>query len=266
MKLSSRAAAVCGGVSFKRVAGLAALCALALLASACAIAPATTAGQPEAAAPAVVDAGKGPQPPAAPIMPPEPAERNEAALFAEADLRTEALREGIEDEISRVVPGPFPEPKEKKKKKKKKKKPAPAPEPAAPAKAEKAVAASQAPAAKAPVESFAPREEGAIPELNLLEKYSTANGLPSNLVTSIFVDETEAWIGTSGGGVARYIFSEGNWIVTSKAEGLTPHFSLLKCFRYAPCALLYAKDSLCPFYTRHCKGLFNYGARPRSSL
>jgi ligand-binding sensor domain-containing protein len=60
--------------------------------------------------------------------------------------------------------------------------------------------------------------------LSLISRFTTSEGLPNNLVTAVYVDETEAWVGTSGGGVARYLFAEKNWIITGEAEGLISNF------------------------------------------
>jgi len=59
-----------------------------------------------------------------------------------------------------------------------------------------------------------------VPELQLVEKFTVAEGLPHEIVSAIYVDETDAWIGTSGGGVGRFNFAEKNWIVTKEVDGL----------------------------------------------
>jgi len=164
-------------------------------------------------------------------MPPEPGERTDKETWDEADQRSTLMRETIEEEIAAVVPGPYPPPKEAK--------PAPAKAPTAPAKAPPAPApapaparpaavepkAAQAPApAPAPVATSLPGEPVTVPELRLTEKFTTAEGLPNDLVSALYVDETDAWVGTSGGGMARYNFAEKNWIVTREVDGLASDF------------------------------------------
>lgn len=183
------------------------------------------------------------------VMPPAPEPRSEKELLREADLRSDTVKEKIKEQISSVVPGPYPETKEKKKEKepaskaaktnepaslkeplaslKPKSAPAPAKTPgsvtkAAPAPAVPDTAAKNA--ARTPVPALAPKEQGGFPDLELISKFTTSDGLPMNLISAIYVDETEAWVGTSGGGVARYIFAEGNWLVTASTGGLTSDF------------------------------------------
>ena len=106
--------------------------------------------------------------------------------------------------------------------------PAPAPEPVAEAPPPKVPAAVPAPppapevpriVAPAPT---APRERARaqVPSPRVLKKYTSANGLPSNRVTALYVDDQDAWVGTADGGVARLNFAEENWLVIRTEDGL----------------------------------------------
>lgn len=63
-------------------------------------------------------------------------------------------------------------------------------------------------------------ERPAIPEVRLVQRYTTANGLPSNRISSLYVDDQDAWVGTEDGGLARLNFAEGNWLLTKAEDGL----------------------------------------------
>lgn len=160
------------------------------------------------------------------VMVAVPGERSEKDILADADKRSELMKPRIQKEISSVVAGPYPEVKEEKVEKK--------PEPEAVATAKEATAVNPAPA-PSPVRVEVPVQraivspatrtrpqtlEDGVPDLTLVKKFTTADGLPNNLISAIYVDETEAWVGTSGGGVGRYIFAENNWIVTGASGGL----------------------------------------------
>jgi ligand-binding sensor domain-containing protein len=59
-----------------------------------------------------------------------------------------------------------------------------------------------------------------MPGIRVIQRYTTANGLPSNRISCIYVDDHDAWVGTDDGGVARLNFAEGNWLVTKAEDGL----------------------------------------------
>lgn len=200
--------------------------------------------------------------PPTPVMPPLPGERLEKDILADADRRAELLKTSIQKDIAAVVPGPYPEPKREKAQVAAKEPPAPpkakppveeaavkappvavaalparAAEPAKPSAVESKDAPAPQPVEKArppepaPAPAPAPRpapvisfQQGVVPELSLVRKFTVAEGLPSNLVSALFIDETDAWVGTAGGGVARFIFAEGNWIVTTTTNGLASDF------------------------------------------
>lgn len=181
--------------------------------------------------------------PPVPAMPPAPGERVERDILADADRRSEIIKPQVMAAIASVVPGPYPETKVKKE----------APAPARDVAAAKTPAAktTKTPAAKdaAPVASPSPQmpavapvipkksdipeprlrqvaqpaAEG-VPDLVLVNKFTVAEGLPSNLISALYFDESDVWVGTAGGGVARYIFAENHWIVTSTASGLSSDF------------------------------------------
>lgn len=181
-----------------------------------------------------------------PAMPPVPGERSEKDMLADADKRSEVMKPQIQAAIAAVVPGPYPEIKKPEKeappvaKEGVQAKPVgtqiagasgqplksaapqfPTPAPArAPEKAITQVAEQQA--ARSQPQIVAPVE--GVPDLTLVNKFTMADGLPSNLITALYVDESEAWVGTSGGGIARYVFSENHWIVTGTTGGLTSDF------------------------------------------
>jgi ligand-binding sensor domain-containing protein len=175
-------------------------------------------------------------PPAPPVMPPPPPERSEAEILVETDRRADAMKPVIDQQIATVVPGEYPTIEKKVKKKKKSKRAAKAKRPEKKSYAKRTPRKTRAQAAApvpvpvpeptpAPeVESYTPTyqagDEIVIPELELMERYTDASGLPSNLVSPVYVDESEAWVGTSGGGLARYVFEEDNWINIGMAEGL----------------------------------------------
>gem|GEM_PF-1781796 len=80
--------------------------------------------------------------------------------------------------------------------------------------------APPSPAAK-PLPQTAPASERvAVPNVRVAQRYTTDNGLPSNRITALYVDGSDAWVGTADGGVARLNFAEGNWIVTKVEDGL----------------------------------------------
>jgi hypothetical protein len=194
------------------------------------------------------------------VMPDPPGDRDEKEVWSEADIRSQRLKEAIEQEIAAVVPGPPPPPKPKVEKKPTAAKPPAARNGTAQARSQERASGAEAPAAepkpsasaalpvppasteasagaapppeevtvarRSPASRPAPRpttEQPAgsgMPELQLVEKYTVAQGLPHEIVSAIYVDETDAWIGTSGGGVGRFNFAEKNWIVTKEVDGL----------------------------------------------
>lgn len=209
--------------------------------------PAAEPKKEELPAQAAVSKPAGLLPPTA-VMPAPPEARSEKELLQEADMRSEALKEQIKRQIAAVVPGPYPETKEKKKEPPpktaktgepaalkeplatlKQKPPAPQPQAKPPQGPSKAAAPTvPEPAARTAQRNSVPvipkREQEGFPDLELINKFNTSDGLPMNLISAIYVDETEAWVGTSGGGAARYIFAEGNWLVTASTSGLASDF------------------------------------------
>ncbi len=186
-----------GGAGWRRAAALAAVAAL-LWASGCA--------HPERrgqAGPAPA-ASEAPQRPRL-ELPPPPEGRTEEDLWQEALRRARALEPLIREDIARAVPPPIPEALLRRAE-------APPREPAPAARAEP-------PPARAEPEV---REAGpvAVPAVQVVQRYTTENGLPSNRITAVYVDATDAWVGTADGGVARLNFAEGNWIVTKAEDGL----------------------------------------------
>jgi frataxin-like iron-binding protein CyaY len=186
------------------------------------------------------------------IMPPLPPEKTDAEILEEAKLRAAALRPVVDSEIAMVRPGPIPEPEVKKPS-------APVREAAPEASAQKvrkpvqqlqeaeqsstpvedlpAVAAAPVEKKAPPAPRVAPADAGSgkssnggvfssaeAPSLTSMATFTTSNGLPENLVTAVFVDESDAWVGTNGGGVARFNFAENNWIITKKVDGLISDF------------------------------------------
>lgn len=142
-------------------------------------------------------------------MPADPPERSNDQMWDEADRRSEHVRSQVEQEIASVSPGPYPEPKKPKQPRETKKDKAPT----------KTAEPKRDPAKTTSKTTLAvPKAE--VPDLTLVEKFTTDDGLPANLVTAIYADETDLWVGTSGGGVARYNFAEQNWMVTREEDGL----------------------------------------------
>ncbi len=180
-------------------------------------------------------------PPPPPVMPPAPGERSEAQILVETDRRADAMKPVVEQQIATVVPGEYPVVEKKIKKKKKPKaktaKRKPTKKKSYAKRTPRKLAASVAAPAPVPEpepivsQDYQDTDEIVVPELELVERYNEATGLPSNLISAIYVDESEAWIGTSGGGLARYIFSEDNWINIGKAEGLISN-SILDIAKY----------------------------------
>lgn len=181
-----------------------------------------------------------------PAMPPVPGERSEKDYLADADRRSEVLKPMMLASIAAVVPGPYPEVKKPEPPPAAKVASTPAAQPkAAPKPGVKAPGAAHASTqAAAPVPTpAAPRPEPvpaepppqrakpavvtqaeSVPDLVLEKKFTVADGLPSNLISALYVDESEAWVGTAGAGVARYIFAESHWIVTGTSGGLGSDF------------------------------------------
>lgn len=191
------------------------------------------------------------------VMPPPPPEKSDAEILEEAKLRAAALRPVVDAEIAMVRPGPIPEPEVKKPSAPVKETPEPgaqrlrkppptveqSPAPIAAA-VEAAVTVAAAPvetkaapvtAAPAPQDASPAKGNGSnsnggvftsaeAPALTSVASYTTSNGLPENLVTAVYVDESDAWVGTNGGGVARFNFAENNWIITKKVDGLISDF------------------------------------------
>ncbi|GAB6064246.1 ligand-binding sensor domain-containing protein [Deferrisoma palaeochoriense] len=162
------------------------------------------------------EAGEVRTAPARPVLepPPELPARSAEERWEEARRRAKRLEPRIREDIARVSPPPVPEevlsppvPKQKPAAK------APAPSPAAKAPEEKPASAEPVPA---------PQEVGraSVPDVRVTQRYTTENGLPSNRITALYVDETDAWVGTADAGVARLNFEEGNWIVTKVEDGL----------------------------------------------
>jgi len=156
------------------------------------------------------------------VMPPPPPPRTDAEVWSEAAKRSEALKMMIEARITTVKPGPYPEPEKKPQKavggdataeKPRKLKAEPSPTTV------KSVRGELSSVTPSLIDVFA-----VAPDLSLIATYTDTTGLPAKLVTSIYVDETDAWIGTSGGGLARFNFSEQNWIVVGEAEGLVSNY------------------------------------------
>ncbi|MHB8764744.1 MAG: ligand-binding sensor domain-containing protein [Deferrisomatales bacterium] len=140
------------------------------------------------------------------LPPPPPAGRTEDQVWREALARSAALEPRVQRDLAEVKPAPVP---------REVSEPAPAAPPVA--------AAPAAPKADAPAPRPAPAVAARprVPSLRAVQKYTARNGLPSNRVTAVFVDEEDAWVGTADAGVARLNFREGNWIVTKPEDGLT---------------------------------------------
>jgi len=63
-------------------------------------------------------------------------------------------------------------------------------------------------------------KEIVFPALSIDRIYTKEDGLPSDSISSIYVDENDAWIGTHRDGLARLNFQEGNWLIVKKEDGL----------------------------------------------
>lgn len=63
-------------------------------------------------------------------------------------------------------------------------------------------------------------KEIVFPSLSIDRIYKKEDGLPSDSISSIYVDENDAWIGTHRDGIARLNFQEGNWLIIKKEDGL----------------------------------------------
>lgn len=224
MMRDARRSTMFGGRAAGVAAALMAVCVLASCSLLGSVSPSPAPAETAAvAAPVAAAVAKASPEHYAPVMPEPPAQRNEEELLAEADLRSAQLRNLVEREIASVAPGPFPESLPPAVKKAPASKaasappPAPAPTPAPAARQ----AVSVLPSAAKPSATLA---GGNTTGLSTLARYTTQEGLPNNLVTAVYVDETDAWVGTSGGGVGRYNFAEKNWILTGEAEGLISNF------------------------------------------
>lgn len=161
-------------------------------------------------------------------LPPAPS-RTDDQVWAEANRRADAMRPAVEAEIASLTPAALPER-------------VPPPSPNAPlrgAAAETRVPAApvvEAPppaerlggaAAKAPAvvaaagtKSGKPAARPAVPSVQVSQRFTTENGLPSGRITALYVDDEDAWVGTADAGIARFNFREGNWIVTKVEDGL----------------------------------------------
>ncbi len=149
----------------------------------------------------------------APARPPErpaldlppPPRRSPDALWDEALARSRRLEPVVEQDIRSVSPPPIPEA---------------VLQPSRPGRPLQA----SAPPAEKPVPPPRPEpglpSRPAVPEVRVVQRYTTDNGLPSNRITAIYVDDSDAWIGTADAGVARLNFAEGNWIITNLEDGL----------------------------------------------
>lgn len=85
---------------------------------------------------------------------------------------------------------------------------------------EKTVDAAASSPIKKPEEKEIVYQRAAIPTVTVSRVYTTDDGLPSNSISSIYVDDEDAWIGTHLNGIARLNFLENNWIVVSEEDGL----------------------------------------------
>ncbi len=163
--------------------------------------------QPKPAAAAPKEVREAPEKPRL-EPPPPPAGRTRADLWEEALRRARRLEPVVQEDIARVLPPPIPE---------EVRQPKPRKEPTPPPAAEAAGGARAEPEA-----AGEPEEEraAAVPDVRVVQRYTTENGLPSNRITALYVDDTDAWVGTADAGVARLNFEEGNWIITKVEDGL----------------------------------------------
>ncbi len=175
-------------------------------------------------------------------MPPPPPEKSDPEIIAEAQTRASHLKKAVDAEIAVVKPGPLPEQQkedkgqvaaqqkaETSKPKKSQYKPQPTLEPAPVAVEPRQPSPETAPPKPASQAKVAPSVAGVFngtpaPTLISVAKFNKSTGLPEDLVTSVFVDDSDAWVGTNGGGVARLNFAENNWIITKKVDGLISDF------------------------------------------
>ncbi len=149
----------------------------------------------------------------APIRPPKrpsfqlppPPQRGPDDLWEEAVIRARRLEPVVEQDIRSVSPPPIPEALLR-----------PSPPKGRPS--SRAPSAGE-PSAPPPPEARLPSRPP-VPEVRVVQRYTTENGLPSNRITAIYVDDSDAWIGTADAGVARLNFAEGNWIITNLEDGL----------------------------------------------
>ncbi len=143
-------------------------------------------------------------------LPAPPEGRTEEELWQAALRRARALEPLIREDIARATPPPIPEellrPAE--------------PPPARPPSPEPAPVARKEPSPGGPAPAPPEAVPVAVPAVQVIQRYTTDNGLPSNRITALYVDGTDAWVGTADAGVARLNFAEGNWIVTQAEDGL----------------------------------------------
>ena len=209
-----------GGAGWRRAVGLAA--AAALLWSAGCTLPERR-GEP-GPAPAASQAPRKPRL----ELPPPPEGRTEEDLWQEALRRARALEPLIREDIARATPPPIPG---------ELLRPAEAP----PREPEPAARAEPSPVREAPE----PQGTGpvAVPTVQIVQRYTTENGLPSNRITAVYVDGTDAWVGTADAGVARLNFAEGNWIVTEAEDGLASN-RVSDIIRYKGLVLVGTQDGI----------------------
>ena len=154
------------------------------------------------------EAGVALRPPERPVLElPPPPRRGPDHVWTAALARARRLEPVVEQDIRSVSPPPIPEALLRPSRPE-------ARSPAAPP-ARKAEKPPEPTGSDAPLSS-----RPAVPEVRVVQRYTTDNGLPSNRVTAIYVDESDAWVGTADAGVARLNFAEGNWIITNLEDGL----------------------------------------------
>lgn len=180
-------------------------CLAALLLAGCVAATAPGTRAPEdngASAPGTVAAPAAPLPRPELTLPPPPA-RSEAALWQAAQARAAAFEPLFQQDLASLRVAELPPPEAATETPAAPREPAPAAEPAAPA---------AAPSPAAP--------NAGLPDVTVLARYTTVDGLPSNRITALYVDDEDAWVGTADAGLGRFNFAEGNWLVIQQADGL----------------------------------------------
>ncbi|MDF1553171.1 MAG: two-component regulator propeller domain-containing protein [Deferrisomatales bacterium] len=192
-------------------------CVVALLLGGCVAA--TAPGTREAAAPGSPAAMASPAP-VTPLprpelrMPPAPQGRSEEELWRAAEARAVALEPLVREDLAKLQVAALPAE-------------VAAPAPVPPPRTERPASSGGKPSATAPgapavasasAASLAPA--AGIPNVDVVARYQVQDGLPSNRITAIYVDDDDAWVGTADAGIARYNFAEGNWLVIQAADGL----------------------------------------------